>query len=420
MNIRSDTFRIGAGCLLATLAALPAAALADPPSAETGKWNKPTTKGTDNQGRNNCYNHATNVQNGKFAQPGRGGGFRDPFPLSRSEMYRRQCGSPPSLIYKGPAPTLDKYEKWVTDGAVKDGLRKLSDPGGARPGECVVALVIGYVPVTRVIEYPSGQVCIIFRIDYHWIRRNADRTWSHKPGAAPVRTTDDSGQPITDPKNLITPDESKSRYDRFSGYFAYTPGAISVNFGGDELVDLPPGQARALSRSFSGHLAGWTIDAPEAADIVRDYLTGVPPTPARPAQWELGRDGWILEAGYGGLGENPGVWGPDDEVRLEVRDGAVRALVSSPGADVKEFWFEDWGLEYLLESQAEDRMELNPGVVNVCYADCNEDAQLDFFDFLCFQNAFGAGDPAADCDGDGTLSFFDFLCFQNEFAAGCP
>jgi site-specific recombinase XerD len=26
----------------------------------------------------------------------------------------------------------------------------------------------------------------------------------------------------------------------------------------------------------------------------------------------------------------------------------------------------------------------------------------------------------ADCDGSGVLDFFDFLCFQNEFGAGCP
>ena len=26
----------------------------------------------------------------------------------------------------------------------------------------------------------------------------------------------------------------------------------------------------------------------------------------------------------------------------------------------------------------------------------------------------------ADCDGNGVLDFFDFLCFQNEFAVGCP
>jgi hypothetical protein len=54
-----------------------------------------------------------------------------------------------------------------------------------------------------------------------------------------------------------------------------------------------------------------------------------------------------------------------------------------------------------------------------CYADCDRSGQLDFFDFLCFQNAFATGEPYADCDGSGELDFFDFLCFQNEFAAGC-
>ncbi|MFG0285640.1 MAG: hypothetical protein ACF8R7_14575 [Phycisphaerales bacterium JB039] len=55
-----------------------------------------------------------------------------------------------------------------------------------------------------------------------------------------------------------------------------------------------------------------------------------------------------------------------------------------------------------------------------CYPDCDGSGSLDFFDFLCFQNAFATGDPYADCDGSGALDFFDFLCFQNEFAAGCP
>jgi glucose/arabinose dehydrogenase len=56
----------------------------------------------------------------------------------------------------------------------------------------------------------------------------------------------------------------------------------------------------------------------------------------------------------------------------------------------------------------------------VCYPDCDADGQLDFFDFLCFQNAFLGGEPYADCDMNGKLDFFDFLCFQNEFLAGCP
>ncbi len=57
--------------------------------------------------------------------------------------------------------------------------------------------------------------------------------------------------------------------------------------------------------------------------------------------------------------------------------------------------------------------------VNCRYADCDGSGGLDFFDFLCFQNAFAAGDSYANCDGAGGLDFFDFLCFQNEFAGGC-
>jgi hypothetical protein len=57
---------------------------------------------------------------------------------------------------------------------------------------------------------------------------------------------------------------------------------------------------------------------------------------------------------------------------------------------------------------------------NECYADCDGDTTLSFYDFLCFTNAFNSNDMYADCDGDTVLSFFDFLCFTNEFNAGCP
>ena len=59
-------------------------------------------------------------------------------------------------------------------------------------------------------------------------------------------------------------------------------------------------------------------------------------------------------------------------------------------------------------------------LASICYADCTCDGTLDFFDFLCFQNAFASGEPSSDCDASGTLDFFDFLCFQNGFNAGCP
>lgn len=58
-------------------------------------------------------------------------------------------------------------------------------------------------------------------------------------------------------------------------------------------------------------------------------------------------------------------------------------------------------------------------VGDACYADCDGNGALDLFDFLCFVNAFNAGEGYADCDGSGGLDLFDFLCFQNEFIDGC-
>ncbi|MEQ8317560.1 MAG: EF-hand domain-containing protein [Phycisphaerales bacterium] len=54
-----------------------------------------------------------------------------------------------------------------------------------------------------------------------------------------------------------------------------------------------------------------------------------------------------------------------------------------------------------------------------CTADCDDDGALTIFDFLCFQNAFAAGESSADCDGDGQVSMDDFACFQAAFMAGC-
>jgi hypothetical protein len=57
----------------------------------------------------------------------------------------------------------------------------------------------------------------------------------------------------------------------------------------------------------------------------------------------------------------------------------------------------------------------------VCRPDCDESGALDFFDFLCFQDAFAdPTNPYGDFDGNGARDFFDFLAFQDAFAAGCP
>lgn len=54
-----------------------------------------------------------------------------------------------------------------------------------------------------------------------------------------------------------------------------------------------------------------------------------------------------------------------------------------------------------------------------CVADCDGNAVLALFDFLCFTNQFNSGSPDADCDSSGALDIFDFLCFTNAFNATC-
>jgi hypothetical protein len=55
-----------------------------------------------------------------------------------------------------------------------------------------------------------------------------------------------------------------------------------------------------------------------------------------------------------------------------------------------------------------------------CYADFNGDGMRNVLDFVAFQNAWTAKDPAADCDQSGTFNVLDFVCFQSAFMAGCP
>lgn len=54
-----------------------------------------------------------------------------------------------------------------------------------------------------------------------------------------------------------------------------------------------------------------------------------------------------------------------------------------------------------------------------CIADFDGDGSLTILDFVRFQLAFVAGDPAADCDDNGALEILDFSCFQAAFLEGC-
>jgi hypothetical protein len=60
-----------------------------------------------------------------------------------------------------------------------------------------------------------------------------------------------------------------------------------------------------------------------------------------------------------------------------------------------------------------------------CYANCDSSTSppcLNVNDFICYNNLFAIGNPAANCDGSTlipTLNVNDFICFNNAFATGC-
>lgn len=54
-----------------------------------------------------------------------------------------------------------------------------------------------------------------------------------------------------------------------------------------------------------------------------------------------------------------------------------------------------------------------------CYPDCEEDGDLDIFDYLCFLDGYTNQTAYGDCEEDGDWDLFDYLCFQGRYSQGC-
>lgn len=120
---------------------------------------------------NNCYNYSTNRRTDTFAQPGRASG--------------QHCTSSSCLN----AATISEY-------ATNDGLIPTTAAGVCPDNRDKLALVIA----------PG--------IDYHWYRRDAAGTWTHKPGGTAATNLDNSGNVITNPETA-----NRGIYTVFAGYF---------------------------------------------------------------------------------------------------------------------------------------------------------------------------------------------------------
>jgi hypothetical protein len=197
----------------------------DNPPYKPGDWNDGT--GGPIQGSTNCYAYAMDSRLGhtvgKTPQPGIKSGKPVPSPVNCSTVTSSviEDGKPDTILQAEQCP----YQK----------QNKLPPPD--KKGYYLVVLVTTSKPT----GYDSATKEFYIN-DYHWYRQDSDGLWSHKPGTTPVRRTDASGSPVTNPETANRRSTIGSRvvpgvgpvpvvidYDNFCGYFYVKKGGASVS-----------------------------------------------------------------------------------------------------------------------------------------------------------------------------------------------
>jgi len=132
------------------------------------------------QYNNNCYNFSTDIRTDTFAQPGVAGGHPAVWPPHDCQPD--------------------------TAGAITDGLQAGVDIDD----------------LCRTSGLPGGHIVALLvwqDVDYHFVRLEADGTWSSKAGNLPATRLDYSGQPMKDPRTA-----NLGSY-RFCGFLWVSPNA---------------------------------------------------------------------------------------------------------------------------------------------------------------------------------------------------
>lgn len=101
----------------------------------------------------------------------------------------------------------------------------------------------GLLPIGREESCPDNQTKLALFIrndytDYHWLRQDADGTWSHKRTGAAPRNTDSAGEVIYDPEEADLRENASFDYSIFAGYFCSCSGP-GIGAGTERLT--PPG-----------------------------------------------------------------------------------------------------------------------------------------------------------------------------------
>jgi len=128
---------------------------------------------------NNCYNYGNDVVTNTFAQPGEGSGHH---------WKENTCED-------------------IKTAAISDGL---------------VYMGLDY-PTTHPEKGHYLALLIWPNINFHWVRLDSNKLWSHKPGGSPIINHDNGGEEITNPAK-----QDFSPWSLFCGYFLTIPNKIKI------------------------------------------------------------------------------------------------------------------------------------------------------------------------------------------------
>lgn len=212
------------------------------------------------------------------------------------------------------------------------------------------------------------------------------------------------------------------------GVLAIDAGIVWVGFenGTAAAIDAAdPAEMRLASALVANDAArsmlarGGRVLVADGSTGVRAYDSRLPSVTAQPVDAELPL-GATIALEIGARGEEPlsFQWRRDRAPLAD--DGRIQGSRTA-GLMILGAVAEDTGDYDCLVTNACGSAESLPARVDVyCAGDFNADGDLDLFDLLAFQDAYGRGSSRADLSPPiGTLNLFDFLAFQSAFGAGC-
>jgi hypothetical protein len=125
----------------------------------------------------NCYAYALDEKNYHWAIPGYGffSGITYEAYANKFNTYFTQSKFPP-----------EDFQRAIVDGAIRDGLERVSDNPIERDGYSLLALF-----------FPKEDK---HYNDFHWYRKDDGGRWSQKRGIYQAQEVDDAGDLINDPK----------------------------------------------------------------------------------------------------------------------------------------------------------------------------------------------------------------------------